>query len=185
MDPPVDPSVKNNLAIRLASEHGHLPIVERLLQDRRVDPSADNDEALVMASYSGHTQVVERLIQDHRMYRFNNAIISASQRHNFDIVEMLATYQEKYYVDEDTERALMMAQESGSNIDCELYIDNKENSLHTAVWLRALAVVKSILDLTVEVHPFWGLFNEALGDGDLEILELMLPYFRKDYKLDR
>ena len=40
LDLRVNPAAPDNVAIRLASVNGHLPIVERLLLDPRVDPSA-------------------------------------------------------------------------------------------------------------------------------------------------
>lgn len=61
----VDPSGESNYAISVA--HDCLPLVERLLQDRRVDPSAYNNHAIRMASLFGHAQVVNRLLQDERV----------------------------------------------------------------------------------------------------------------------
>jgi len=45
-DDRVDPSARNNLAIRWANDHGRVKVVERLLQDDRVDPSANHNEAI-------------------------------------------------------------------------------------------------------------------------------------------
>ena len=61
----VDPSGDDNYAITVA--HDCLPLVERLLQDRRVDPSAYNNHAIRMASLFGNTCVVNRLLQDERV----------------------------------------------------------------------------------------------------------------------
>src|SRR3972149_10202393 len=48
VDPLVDPSAKNNHAIRFASGNGHDKVVELLLADSRVDPSAVNNFAIQM-----------------------------------------------------------------------------------------------------------------------------------------
>ena len=63
----IDPSLKNNHAIQLASENGHNLVVDRLLQDERVDPSASDNRAIRSASHNGHLAVVERLLQDPRV----------------------------------------------------------------------------------------------------------------------
>ena len=62
----VDPSYDNNYAIRFASSHGNLAVVDRLLKDPRVDPSAKinyANYAIRFASFNGHFLVVDRLIQ--------------------------------------------------------------------------------------------------------------------------
>jgi hypothetical protein len=63
----VDPSADDNEAVRLAAAHGHLAVVERLLQDERVDPSANGNYAVRWAARRGHLAVVERLLEDDRV----------------------------------------------------------------------------------------------------------------------
>ena len=63
----MDPSVENNWAIRHASGHGHLPIVNRLLQDARVDPSARDNSAILWAYRYKKLPVVKRLLHDERV----------------------------------------------------------------------------------------------------------------------
>jgi hypothetical protein len=63
----VDPSANKNYAIQCAARNGHLAVVERLLQDKRVDPSADQNFAIQNAAYNGHLAVIERLLQDKRV----------------------------------------------------------------------------------------------------------------------
>ena len=63
----VDPSVQDNSAIQEASSNGHLPVVNRLLEDERVDPSVTNNAAVRFASYNRHLPVVDRLLQDVRV----------------------------------------------------------------------------------------------------------------------
>jgi len=59
--------VCDSFALRWASCNGHLPVVERLLQDVRVNPAARDNLAIRLASASGHLSVVERLSQDARV----------------------------------------------------------------------------------------------------------------------
>jgi ankyrin repeat protein len=65
----IDPSKDQNLSIQIASEFGHIEIVELLLQDtkNRVDPSASNNYAIRYACANGHISVVDRLLQDERV----------------------------------------------------------------------------------------------------------------------
>jgi hypothetical protein len=51
----------------VASQSGHLVVVDRLLQNKRVDPAANNNCAIRMASQKGHFAVVNRLLQDKRV----------------------------------------------------------------------------------------------------------------------
>ena len=63
----VDPSVKDNEAIRMASKNGHTDVVRLLLQDKRVDPIDDGNYAIRLASRNGYTEVVKLLLQDRRV----------------------------------------------------------------------------------------------------------------------
>ena len=50
----------------IASQNGHLPVVERLLQEK-VNPNTPKDDGatpLFIASQNGHLPVVERLLQE-------------------------------------------------------------------------------------------------------------------------
>ena len=62
-----DPSVDNNLAVRLASSHGHTKIVEILVLDQRVDPSDHENYSLKSASQGGFKEIVEILLKDARV----------------------------------------------------------------------------------------------------------------------
>jgi Ankyrin repeats (3 copies) len=90
--PSVDPSEKNNEAIRVASAKCYLAIVERLLQDPRVDPSTCDNCAIRLASTFGHLAVVDRLLQDHRVDpsdNNNDAIRWASTKGHLAVVDRL------------------------------------------------------------------------------------------------
>ncbi|KAJ3294042.1 hypothetical protein HDU79_011625 [Rhizoclosmatium sp. JEL0117] len=96
LDPRIDPSVDNSLALYLGVDVGHLEIVdillsdgranpndrnvlqwgakkgrvgivERILQDSRVDPSLHNNFALLSAVGENHTPVIQRLLSDSRI----------------------------------------------------------------------------------------------------------------------
>ena len=54
-------------AIELACLHGHLPVLERLLQDTRLDPSSNDNTAILWAESKGHFHICKRLLQDHRV----------------------------------------------------------------------------------------------------------------------
>jgi hypothetical protein len=66
-DERVDPSGRDNCAIGVAAESGHLAVVERLLQDVRVNPSANNNYAVAWAAENGNPAVVDRLLEDDRV----------------------------------------------------------------------------------------------------------------------
>eukprot|EP01118_Nematostelium_gracile_P008572 TRINITY_DN2838_c0_g1_i1.p2 TRINITY_DN2838_c0_g1~~TRINITY_DN2838_c0_g1_i1.p2 ORF type:complete len:323 (-),score=81.90 TRINITY_DN2838_c0_g1_i1:33-1001(-) len=51
----------------VAAEHGRMDIVEKLIQDKRVDPTVDHNQALQRAAKNGHLQIVDRLLQDKRV----------------------------------------------------------------------------------------------------------------------
>lgn len=62
-DERVDPSAKDNYAIRIASEKGYVEVVKLLLQDKRVDLSACDNEAMRLAARNNHNEVLELLCQ--------------------------------------------------------------------------------------------------------------------------
>jgi ankyrin repeat protein len=91
-DKRVDPSVRNNYAIRWASKYGHTDVVELLLQDKRVDPSDGDNEAILYASEKGHTEIVRMLLKDSRVDPSdwdNSAILYASKNGHTEIVKLL------------------------------------------------------------------------------------------------
>jgi hypothetical protein len=68
LDARVDPSARDNQALRCAAGKGHLEIVKLLLSDARVDPSAKNNVALDLASDRGHLEIVT-LLKSHPRFR--------------------------------------------------------------------------------------------------------------------
>jgi ankyrin repeat protein len=51
----------------MASENGHLEIVQLLLADDRVDPSANDNYPIRIALENGHLQIVQLLLADRRV----------------------------------------------------------------------------------------------------------------------
>ncbi|KAJ2988320.1 hypothetical protein HDV02_005637, partial [Globomyces sp. JEL0801] len=91
-DSRVDPSLHSNIAIRLASQLGHVEIVEMLIADPRVDPVAGKNCPICNACENGHNNVVEILLADSRVdpsVNDNQAIRFAAQNGHQKIVEML------------------------------------------------------------------------------------------------
>eukprot|EP00455_Lapot_gusevi_P041197 TRINITY_DN4750_c0_g1_i1.p1 TRINITY_DN4750_c0_g1~~TRINITY_DN4750_c0_g1_i1.p1 ORF type:complete len:524 (+),score=97.90 TRINITY_DN4750_c0_g1_i1:139-1710(+) len=87
-----DPSLNNNLALRLAAQHGHLPIVQRLLEFPQVNPAAQNNSALRLACENGHLHVATLLLTLPRVdpTAFNqSALREACQRGHVDVVNLL------------------------------------------------------------------------------------------------
>ena len=118
----IDLSAQSNYAIILASERGHLSIVELLLQDARVDPSAKNNAAIRFASQNGHLLVVQMLLQDYRVdpaAYHNYAICFASQNGHFDVVEFLIN-NSRVYPAADNNYAIRWASENGHSSVVEL-----------------------------------------------------------------
>ena len=67
-DPRVDPSSRDNEAIRESSSNGHFTVVKLLLADPRVDPTAKYNEAISSACTNGKFDVVNLLLADPRVY---------------------------------------------------------------------------------------------------------------------
>ena len=90
-DARVDPAARNNLAIRWASRHGRVAVVDRLLKDLRVDPAAQDNYSIIKASINGHIEVVERLLQVLRIDRVvkHKAVRSALSYGDIAIAEFL------------------------------------------------------------------------------------------------
>lgn len=87
-----DPSINNNLAIRLASRNCYTAAVELLLKDPRVDPSVKINEAIRRAALYGNGAIVRLLLQDKRVNpsaNMNQAIMSAAVRGHTGVVKLL------------------------------------------------------------------------------------------------
>ena len=91
-DKRVDPSDKDNYAIRWASYNGHLEVVKVLLKDKRVDPSEYKNDAIQFASRLDHLEVVKALLKDKRVDPSdvdNYAIREASKYGYLEVVKLL------------------------------------------------------------------------------------------------
>jgi hypothetical protein len=88
----VDPSDRDNLAIRWAAENGHLEVVKVLLEDKRIDPSARDNYAIRCAAENGHLKVVKLLLKDKRVdpsASDNYAICWAAEKGHLEFVKLL------------------------------------------------------------------------------------------------
>merc|ERR1711991_178584 len=91
-DEKVDPCCKDYLPIQVASENGHVKVVDILLKDRRADPGAEDDYAIRFASEIGHAAVVDLLLKDGRADPSANndeAIRWASENGHVEVVNLL------------------------------------------------------------------------------------------------
>lgn len=91
----VDPSIPDNVAIRIMAQKGCTEVVDLLLKDIRVDPNAMNAlgfDALMNACDKDHIEVVKLLLQDPRVNPKagkNRAIRLASNNDHTEIVKLL------------------------------------------------------------------------------------------------
>lgn len=114
-DKQVDPSAKDNEAIRWAARDGYLEIVKVLLADKRVDPSAKTNSAIRWAAENGHLEVVKILIQDPRVdpsTKNNYAIRWAAKNCRLEVVKVLLT-DKRVDPSADTNWAIRWAARSG------------------------------------------------------------------------
>jgi hypothetical protein len=63
----LDPTYHQNKAIRIATQHGYIEIVQALLNDPRIDPTEWNDFALGTNAVKGNFEMLTLLINDKRI----------------------------------------------------------------------------------------------------------------------
>ena len=61
--PNIDPSFKNNVALRWAAQNGHIDVVKILMYDKRVDVTDFNNYALINALNNKHIEIAILLCQ--------------------------------------------------------------------------------------------------------------------------
>jgi hypothetical protein len=66
----VNPADRNNTAIGIAAELGHVECLVALLKDPRVDPSADSNYAIKFSAQNGHLNVVVELLKVKILIKF-------------------------------------------------------------------------------------------------------------------
>lgn len=114
LDKGVDPSANNQIALKKASENGHLQIVKLLLKDKRVDPSISFNYPLFSAVKYNHYKVVKLLLEDERVdpaSYYNCIIIEASRNGYHKIVKLLLEYFSLKFL-------------NVNNLNCEMLFDS-------------------------------------------------------------
>jgi ankyrin repeat protein len=87
-----DPSLCDNVAIRMASKNGHAEVVHLLMRSRLVDSSDQNNLCIQWACNNGHVQVVRLLLRDPRVdpsVNNNQCIKKASENGHYKVVQTL------------------------------------------------------------------------------------------------
>ena len=143
----VDPSARDNEAIRYASEKGHLDVVSLLLQQKGVDPSAINNYAIRYASENGHLEVVKLLLQrpDVDPSANNNwAIELASYNGYLEIVKLLLK-QPSVDPSADDNEAIRWASKNGYFEVVKLLLQQPsvKNSLSKKYYEKYLKLIKN------------------------------------------
>lgn len=88
----VDPSRDSCYGIALASENGHLDIVELLIADPRVNPADYDNYAFRVACYNGHVHIAKHLLTNPRITptaHDNGAILGAIANNQPSIISLL------------------------------------------------------------------------------------------------
>jgi hypothetical protein len=88
----VDPTIKNNSAVLLASANNGVEVVKLLMEDERVDPSYVHNWAIRKASRNGNSEVEKLLLADRRVDPScdeNKPIKAGSRSGYIEVVKLL------------------------------------------------------------------------------------------------
>ena len=185
-NPRIDPAKDNQLAIRVASDLGHLEIVKMLLKDPRVDPSVMYQTALNNAAESGHLLVVRELLKDPRIDPSADdqaALFSAAESGQILVVKELLK-DPRIDPSADDQLAIRHAAAGGhilvvKELLKDSIVDPSVNDQEPIRWATAgghLNVVKRLLkdprvDLTKAI-------KKAAKDGYLEVVEELMKHLK-------
>jgi len=134
----VDPSAKDNYAIRWAVEYGKLDIVKYLIsldKSYGVDPSAVNNYAIRVAALNGYLDIVKYLMSLDKSYKIdpsaqdNSVIRYAANNGHLDIVKYLISLDKSYGIDPsaDNNHAIQLAAQNG-HLDIVKYLMSLDKS---------------------------------------------------------
>jgi hypothetical protein len=156
-NPSVDPSYKNNAALKEASRNGHLSLVELLTKDLRVNnKTKSKNEALCLAAENGHYDVVQYLLADPRVDSHgdnDDAVSLAFSNGYYDIVELLLKFDSMSY---DNKSISFML---------DYYKSPTSNNFKTCKNIR--------YDTQLDLHDNW-FIRHASAIGDLDTVEWLL-----------
>ncbi|CAH6421296.1 Hypothetical protein POVR2_LOCUS337, partial [uncultured virus] len=93
-DPRIDPSSRNQAALRGACDAIQLGSIELLIADPRVDPRIDDQRPLILACQYGSSRLLRLLLADRRIDPADNnqyALVVACENYHAEVVEILLT----------------------------------------------------------------------------------------------
>ncbi|KAL9103663.1 MAG: hypothetical protein Q9163_001322 [Psora crenata] len=134
-------------ALQTGAGLGHLPVVERLLQETA---DVNTTAALEAAAGGGHLPVVKRLLQEKADIKTAAALEAAAGGGHLAVVKRLLQEEASFYIITGT------------------------IALQTAARGGHLAVVERLLQEKVDTRSIWIAFDAAAGEGHLAVVERLL-----------
>jgi ankyrin repeat protein len=176
-----DVHVKNDYAIRLASQEGHLEIV-KLLVENGANVSADDDYSLRIASKYGYLEIVQLLLKNGANINAGKgeALREASANEHWEIVKLLI--EKGARVNDYNDYALRRASEFGHLEIVKLLIEKGANvnaingeALRDASRSGHFNVVKLLIEKGANIHAYDDYaLRRASEFGNLEIVKLLI-----------
>ncbi|KAJ3018056.1 UNVERIFIED_CONTAM: hypothetical protein HDU68_011353 [Siphonaria sp. JEL0065] len=152
------------VALEVASEYGHLQIVDSLLQDFAVNPSESGCTALDAACKNGHLGIVRRLLGDGRCdpgARSNGALILAARYGYSDLVSLLIE-DGRVDVNAQTGHALLSPSIQGHKDVVQVLLNNgadlriaKFKPFYLAVEAGNVALVRTFIQNSDWYYALW------------------------------
>lgn len=92
-----DPTITNNLPLRIASSHGHLHIIEYLIKECNVNVRACQNNALIVAVENNHLDIVKFLVKSGADIYTNNceALKIAEEKNHKEIIQYILDIDEQ------------------------------------------------------------------------------------------
>jgi len=109
LDSRVTSPMLGKLPLRLACRYGQFDVVKRLLRDHRIDPSESLDEAVAKGCY----EIVECLLSDQRVKLTANIIMNAVKRGTVPVLDRILTVRSNTQFRYNYRKALKVAVRRG------------------------------------------------------------------------